>query len=32
MNKNRVLFYFLALRPVEQLILLEDDVVVTSRR
>jgi len=31
-NKNRTLFYFLALRPVEQLILLEDDVVVTSRR
>lgn len=31
-NKNRALFYFLALRPVEQLILLEDDVVVTSRR
>jgi len=31
-NKNRALFYFLALQPVEQLILLEDDVVVTSRR
>lgn len=31
-NKNQALFYFLALQPVEQLILLEDDVVVTSRR
>ena len=31
-NKNRALFYFLALQPVDQLILLEDDVVVTSPR
>lgn len=31
-NKNRALFYYLALHPVDQLILLEDDVVVTNRR
>lgn len=31
-NKNRALFYFLMLHPVDQLILLEDDVVITSPR
>jgi glycosyltransferase involved in cell wall biosynthesis len=31
-NKNRALFYFLALRPVDLLILLEDDVVINSPR
>jgi glycosyltransferase involved in cell wall biosynthesis len=29
-NKNRALFYFLVLQPVDQLILLEDDVLITS--
>ncbi len=31
-NKNRALYYFLALRPVDQILLLEDDVEVISSR